>query len=254
MTPADFLAAVNAVVRSYPSRPFSISSFPHNPCPDQIVASLINGSWTDLARKRLLPKRQHGQRVLHVVLESPHADEFGPSPQFSPLGPAMGTTGANLKKYLALIPGLQQGHFLVHLINAIQYQCSLGSLGNRLCKKRRDHIWHECWHNHNGRSFFLNRLRCYYQKNDLVVVAATQSILTDNALRNYNIQGIKEAKKYVIDSVLAALGLPSVGSHTLWPSGVTHADILTYHPSCWHSFHAPRYPNPQSLPKFVQVP
>ena len=56
----------------------------------------------------------------------------------------MNTTGKNIQKHLTLIPGLNRGNFVLYLINAIQYQCSLGLLGKGHPNERRDHVWHEC--------------------------------------------------------------------------------------------------------------
>ena len=94
MTPADFLAAVNAVAGH------STNDFSHHSCPDQRVARLVNGDWTDPDRVNLPAEREPGQRVLHIVLKSPHKHEFGPAPGFAPKGPAMNTTGKNIQKCL----------------------------------------------------------------------------------------------------------------------------------------------------------
>ena len=88
MTPADFLAAVNAVAPIYvappASLPFNPNGFPHHSCPDQMVARLFNGNWTDLPRVKLPTKREPGQRLLHIVLVSPHTHEFECLPPFAP--------------------------------------------------------------------------------------------------------------------------------------------------------------------------
>ena len=233
MTPADFLAAVNAVAGH------STNDFSHHSCPDQRVARLVNGDWTDPDRVNLPAEREPGQRVLHIVLESPHKHEYGPAPGFAPKGPAMNTTGKNIQKCLNLIPGLNPGDFDLYLINAIQYQCSLGRLGEPLYEKRRDLVWHECWHRHNGRVCFEDRLRRYYRSGDLVLVAATQTKLSKQLRHSYGFQDItKEGKKYVIDCSVATLPgrAHSVRHHRLWDNGVAHADFLTYHPSSWRAF------------------
>lgn len=107
--------------------------------------------------------------VLAIILESPHKQEYaGNIPM-----PACGKTGDNiyklLPKYLNCIsatleqdnisqgvgfPDIQSGTYRVLLINAIQYQCSLGEK----TKKYRDEIFDKMWENGDVRTDFANRL------------------------------------------------------------------------------------------------
>ena len=78
-----------------------------------------------------------------IILESPHKDEFDTITSMA-LGPAMGKTGDNLKAHFDFaIQNSSIYQFLlgashdIVLVNAIQYQCSLG---NSLGKKKPTNI------------------------------------------------------------------------------------------------------------------
>ena len=148
-------------------------------CPDEWVGTLkvANGkvSWNekwivDREKKRCTERRTIDfARILVVVLESPHVDEF--SAQDKPLGPGRGTTGRNLQKYFAChlvevqkMRGkpIANGEYQVVLANAIQYQASLGLDTDVL----RDRIWLLSWFG-SGEDDFLQRLIAY---NPVVVV------------------------------------------------------------------------------------
>ena len=113
--------------------------------------------------------------TLAVVLESPHKDEFGPS--LSPLFPAQGKTGDNLKDWLIDVigadPELKQaiiGRVPVRVVlcNPIQFQTSLHAIhgvGRRsLLPKGCGHgltraVWRAVWSVGGVRDDFLERLR-----------------------------------------------------------------------------------------------
>lgn len=74
------------------------------------------------------------ENVIVIILESPHVDEYEGN---MPIGPAQGKTGDNINKYLCTIldEAVQREILNVNskfpkydlvLMNAIQYQCSLG--------------------------------------------------------------------------------------------------------------------------------
>lgn len=110
--------------------------------------------------------------VMAIVLESPHKDEFDNN---QAIGPAIGTTGNNIEKYLPkeildyLARGdekIPSGRYKVLLINAIQYQCSLGTYTN----KYRDKIFSKMWKSQNinkeneDKNDFCNRLESHNPK------------------------------------------------------------------------------------------
>lgn len=106
-------------------------------------------------------------RRLVVVLESPHKEEYEPNGE--PRGPARGRTGEHLKEHLADVVKEHVGEINdceVLLMNAIQYQCSLGNLGTsgqnkRSYRKRCDTVFREVWNceDEKGRKNFEKRLQ-----------------------------------------------------------------------------------------------
>ena len=102
-----------------------------------------------------------------IILESPHKDEFDPITLMA-LGPAMGNTGRNLVKHFdSLIQNSSIYNYLtgaphdIVLVNAIQYQCSLGNnlsgKGSYQNKKQRDKNWLACFNAVNSNDL-LNRI------------------------------------------------------------------------------------------------
>ena len=133
-------------------------------CPDEYVGILeisnkiarFNKSWIlgkcrgkvdDTLRRNFM---SGNSKILLIVLESPHNDEFKNG---TALGPAMGATGKNLTKYftdlfnnsLKKIPEdrILDGAYRVVLCNAIQYKASLGYDTT----KYRDRVWINSWVN-----------------------------------------------------------------------------------------------------------
>ena len=93
------------------------------PCPDK---------WFDVCQMRnsegKLPYRDiaeldNGVRKIIIVLESPHVDEF--EDENAPC-PANGTTGRFLRSFWDKIFGNAYDGYAAVLVNAVQYQCSLG--------------------------------------------------------------------------------------------------------------------------------
>lgn len=134
-------------------------------CPDQMVGTLgqlkIDGRITQ--RSAVSARDKHSAVLL--IIESPHISEFKGVP-----GPAKGKTGKELAKHALSVPGLQGwGNAPVVLINAIQYQCSLG----KKTALYRDEVFLATWYKF-GRSDFIARLKALHQPNDLVVCACTK--------------------------------------------------------------------------------
>jgi hypothetical protein len=98
--------------------------------------------------------------VVALILESPHIKEYDKQ---NMVGPAMGNTGCNIESmllgnlmkyclindmqkegaYSKYSSKIQEGKYKLLLINACQYQCSLGNLIGDDNKKRRDDIFKE---------------------------------------------------------------------------------------------------------------
>lgn len=182
-------------------------------CPDQYVGiiniekngcvSSWNVGWVDEGiskndREVKLEKyKQQEFPVLAIVLESPHKEEFGDNHQQA-IGPAIGTSGNNLKKYLPQVvfnylparkvdnkiyyapeDQIPNGKYNVLLINAIQYQCSLGED----TKQYRDEIFSAMWGKDEVRDDFKKRLTSH---NPCVVINACTS--TGDKDRKSNVQ------------------------------------------------------------------
>lgn len=134
-------------------------------CPDQCVGTLgqLRADRKIVTRQTASARPNAGSVLL--VLESPHIREFDDLP-----GPAKGTTGRLIAQQALSVPGLEgRDDAPLVLMNAIQYQCSLG----RAPKLYRDQVFLAAWHDF-GRSDFVARLSATYRENDVVVCACTE--------------------------------------------------------------------------------
>ena len=153
-----FAAVVRRVITTPPA------PLEERPCPDQYVGTLGQLRSHGIASRSALSTRPNTGAVL-LILESPHVSEFK-----EPLGPAKGSTGRLFAKHALSVPCLKgKGNASLVLINAIQYQCSLGEKPSRY----RDEVFVAAWQEF-GRSDFVARLKATYQANDLVVCACTK--------------------------------------------------------------------------------
>ena len=147
---------------------FSIKS---EKCEDNLVATVeyINDEWKfkqnnilpndRIAEPNILIKNKVNDRIV-IILESPHKDEY--SKKIT--APAMGTTGENINKYLLDIlnkkignPQIDKKEYDVILMNAIQYQTSLGIDTEYF----RDRVWLTLWNKGDLRKEFIKRLEGY---------------------------------------------------------------------------------------------
>lgn len=180
-------------------------------CPDQYVGiiniekngcvSSWNVGWVDEGiskNDREVKSKEYEKQelpVLAIVLESPHKEEFGNNNKQA-IGPAIGTSGNNLKKYLPQVvfnylpdrtvdntiyyapeDQISDGKYKVLLINAIQFQCSLGED----TKQYRDKIFSEMWGKDEVRDDFVKRLTSH---KPCVVINACTSTGDKNRKRN----------------------------------------------------------------------
>lgn len=140
-----FAACAARVIQRKPHGSAGPAHFPRESCPDELrgvyefdAAMESGGHWGE-STGRDLP-------LLVLVLESPHIDEFEPGPGFRAKGPAKGSTGVNIRFHLgrALRAVGLRGQMDVLLVNAIQHQCSLGSIfcDTSTC---RDEIFIDLW-------------------------------------------------------------------------------------------------------------
>lgn len=143
-----------------------LSKIEARPCPDQYVGEVtaIEENKVFPVRARLSERPTNRPCVL-LVLESPHISEFKEEP-----APAKGPTGINIALYLRRVQGLESiNGFGLILINAVQYQCSLGFP----TKKFRDVVFLDVWES-GGRRDFSERLHGLYQPGDKVVNCCTK--------------------------------------------------------------------------------
>lgn len=110
--------------------------------------------------KELGKKAEPNEYNIVIVLESPHKNEYNTDFRH----PAIGPTGNNLKLYFYSLLGKLNGTIKnstkchVYLMNAIQYQCSLGYHTSIF----RTEIFNSMWKHHKKDEDFLDRLKDFY--------------------------------------------------------------------------------------------
>lgn len=129
----------------------------------------IKNNEIKITEKRLKCIQESGEKVLVIVLESPHTHEFNKSKYSIAPAPALGMTGDNLDKYFIdnIKQHIPKGKYHVILVNAIQYQCSLGENTDKF----RDRIWLKLWLCRGFDKNFINRLEKY--RGDIIVNLCT---------------------------------------------------------------------------------
>lgn len=141
-------------------------AFEERRCPDQFVGviSEIERSREFTCRLAASDRPPNLPCVL-LVLESPHTSEFDDHP-----GPAKGGTGRNIIRFLhdALETQDKQDLGLL-LVNAVQFQCSLGCKTSEV----RDAVFLDIWAS-GGRTDFEDRLQTLYRDGDYVVNCCTR--------------------------------------------------------------------------------
>lgn len=119
-------------------------------------------------------------KVLAIVLESPHKYEFDKD---KAIGPAMGNTGANLLGWLPQLlhvnNDIDKDTYKVVLVNAVQYQCSLGTY----TKRYREDIFSEMWEKAIVSQDFIKRLQSHHPS--VVINACTSN---GSKIRKENVQ------------------------------------------------------------------
>lgn len=134
-------------------------------CPDQCVGRIgdFDGNADDF------PLREPATRLVNhpcvvLIMESPHIDEF-----IGDWGPAKGKTGVQIRKHIAAIVADLEGPLSdLILVNAIQYQCSLGMPTHRY----RNRVFRGFWEN-GGAENFANRLKRLYRPGDMLINGCT---------------------------------------------------------------------------------
>lgn len=159
MDKIDFVQIVNSTVT------LQGRSFEKRICPDQYLDSLNEIIGNNIFPTRESVTRRPNNPCLIMVLESPHVDEFKGDP-----GPAKGLTGEMIRKHLPEVIDLSgvEGMGLV-LLNAVQYQCSLGS--NTVVY--RDRIFRAAW-SQGARENFQARFKAVFKPRDMVMNCCTK--------------------------------------------------------------------------------
>lgn len=163
-----------------------INSIQKERCPDQYVGKIskFSSKETDFPIRMASTKRPKDLKCLIMVIESPHIDEFGKNPC-----PANGKTGELIRKWICNVKGLSsyQKEYGLIVINAIQYQCSLG-LPTRCF---RDVVFESVW-NYFGEIEFLERLKSIYKNGDVILNCCTKGNSKNGPLRLKVQQAIKK--------------------------------------------------------------
>jgi len=191
-----------------------VKNIPVAPCPDQWAGTVdrhghVDGPETEFVR-RPIEERERGVPALFLILESPHCEEYEETPDESgqrrPVGPANGSTGARIRRFLKkFASGLSlTGNHSLLLMNAVRHQCSAGVAP----EGHRDVLFRACW-NIGGADDFETRLKEAFVEGDIIVNACT---VGDSRK--------KDALKVLVErQIRAAVRQPS----RFW----------TYHPSSW---------------------
>ncbi len=162
--------------------------YTHLPCPDQIVAELkiskmtsddisvefikfcrtkFNNRNRDSIYERKLLKHEKNDKPNRIILilESPHKDEYNFISDCTRVnGPAYGKTGENINRYLPeilkniMLDYVNENEIKIYelvLINAVQYQCSLGEP----TKKYRNKVFKAYMENEQIKNDFCFRIK-----------------------------------------------------------------------------------------------
>lgn len=136
-------------------------------CPDQLVGPIARFNYrVDTFPIREPANQRNGNPLVILLMESPHTEEF-----LGDWGPAKGKTGSHIRRYTQSIVGRLSGPMSdLILVNAIQYQCSLGKPTNRY----RDEVFSRLW-GHGGREDFSGRLVEIFRPGDMLLNCCTVS-------------------------------------------------------------------------------
>lgn len=170
-------------------------------CPDNYIGYVSNTESNLFAianlrcanRGKIKIKKLTDRQRIVVILESPHKSEF----RSQLIAPALGVTGERIHSHLWKI--LQNAALLtkekqdVYLVNAIQYQCSLGFDTSIY----RDMIFNAVWKKKEGD--LLSRIRKI--KPSIIIVASTDA---------FNKRIVNCVKRFKEDNVWQADSHPSV--------------------------------------------
>lgn len=155
----------------------TMSKIPSSKCEDEYVGkiSTFRTKQKDFERTPIKEIVTRGECLI-MILESPHADEFK-----EVIGPAKGATGSSIRAHIRrALKCISPEKFDLILLNAVQYQCSLGISTDCV----RDDVFLEIWNNQGGKENFRLRLNQVARAGDVIVNCCT----VGNAKLRYLVQ------------------------------------------------------------------
>lgn len=134
-------------------------------CPDQYMGPLSQILGKQSFPQRILATLRPNMPCVIMVLESPHIDEFIGNP-----GPAKGFTGEMIRMHLHMALPITNLHaYGLIVMNAIQYQCSLGVSTDLY----RDKVFRATW-NSGARESLGDRVKQLYRHGDIIMNCCTK--------------------------------------------------------------------------------
>ena len=190
------------IILSQAINSYGMCNYSPHKCYDQVFGTLYckTKPYEVLEKRYDIPVAPCEKAAIIIVLESPHIAEFDPVTKCG-IGPCRGKTGLNIAKYLPSIlmnnsVGLSLGYkeYDLVIVNAIQYQCSLGEE----TKLYRDAMFLYYWEQSEVREDFKKRLNFARSKyaESIVINCCTNgehiNLLTDHSGRlGYDLQNDK---------------------------------------------------------------
>jgi len=153
-------------------------------CPDQCIGTIKilnnttqspeeNTSKDDFKiRTNLDEFERTNSPLIIMILESPHTSEFSGVTPIPVAGNGNGDAGKAIRELFSEVfdihNHLNDGEYNLIILNAVQYQCSLG----KGTTEHRDKVFIECW-NTFARNDFKKRLLSIYESGDIIINACT---------------------------------------------------------------------------------
>lgn len=175
----EFLSIVCAVLKNHHRFDDDLCDMiPCDPCTDQQVGNVGELCKQYEESKQICFVRKEIEHSVRprvvVVLESPHKDEYYKTgDHWIAIGPACGCTGCRLIRNWHTIFGQRFDGYELVLVNAIQYQCSLASIGEHF-KRYKDKIVSECLWLKSFQKDFLDRIISLSSQNVVFINACTR--------------------------------------------------------------------------------
>lgn len=231
-------------------------------CPDQLVGHLSYDmsnqkfSWDEIISTKNPEKAKNNPKiserknisdilnpdadtgVIILVLESPHKDEY--DDQKNPIGPANGKTGNHINKYLVSILNNAVGYlkpiypkYDLILLNAIQYQCSLGV--DPLIY--RDAMFLCLWEQEKYKDDFNKRLK------EIILKYNERYLLINGCTKGSHLDLLTKHRGGICSEYFTEIGYPLVNLPSLSLKALVSNQIgslnytyhCTPHPSSWYS-------------------